>query len=267
MNKSIITGVAFFVTSLTCAHGFAGQKIQLSGQFSSIANKPSITLIIHDEDTGAVSPVLIDLTETSLFKEVNLIGDHYKIIEFSIQYNGGSYNNLCDVGQSVDNMATIISLNGAVGVDQQVPYCSVRYAAIIPSPQAIVPEVAVSSPKNNLPEGSATGTEKPAASDENQQGYKEIAKYLTALSNNCSSGNYVADINTNVVTYAIQGRKNADCEVQIAVGKGKPLHCLLNQDDIAVIASKDQIDALNSGKPSASKAAANIMAQRCHTAS
>lgn len=258
---------------MTGMNTFAAQTIQLEGNFSAVANKPSISFILNDEDAKTMTPYLIDITQKTFLKEIKLLGNHYKILGFTINYNGGSRSDICNLGNTVDNQATMIRLNGAVGLSQQPTQCSVQYTAIIPEQYvpatSTVAATNATSGADAVSGSNANVVEKPNSGSEGSlaQGRKEIARYLTGLKNNCSQGRYAADINNQSVVYDIRGNKNSLCEVDIAAGNGNPIRCLLSPEDIAVVASSDQIEALNNGQSSTSKLAASVMAKRCHSLS
>lgn len=261
MLKEKLNLKLLILTSLFATNTFASQTIQIETAFTTIEKHPIISFIVNDEDAGTVLPYLLNISQKTSFQEIRLSGNHYKIMGFTIQYNGGSYTNFCDLGQQIDNQATMIKIYGSIGENNQAPECSVNYTAIIP-----VQHVTATA-QENTKTNSKTAATKTNAETKTQQGYKEVGRYLSALKNNCKVSRYAANIDNKTVMYDIRGANNAVCEVDIGVANGQPIRCLLSPEDIAVIASDDQITALNNGKPSTSKVATNVMAKRCHALS
>lgn len=268
------------VAGVTSAH--AGQTIELNGSFKALENAPAIALIVRDEDADTVKPFLFSVAQKRFFKTIHLAGNHYKIMSFAIQYNGGSTENICSLGQEIDNQATLITLTGDIlgssNADASHTRCSVKYTSIIPDPKAVnfaaantvasanTPAVSDNASATAAGNGSGNAVQNGSADADIVKGRQEIARYLTGLKS-CKQSRYAANINNQSVVYDIRGNQNSLCEVDIAADKGKPIKCLLSQEDIAVIASNDQIKALSSGKLSTSKLASELMAKRCHTLS
>lgn len=233
---------------------FAAQTIQVHVRLPDNSPSAELLLVVNDIDTGRMTPYLMPLSPGQNLQTFNVEGNHYSITQWKIQAPNLQFIP-CAASQQVDNHSLTVDINGKIA--QGGLSCISREVTTIPqlyTPTATAPTAAITTPNA------------PAATTDPKAGYAEIAKYLTALSSNCTPGEFHAKFETQVIDYTILGKKSGKCNVSIDVNNAKkPLLCPFTDNDIALLGSPAEIQRYKDGTPESAASSLNtrIMNARC----
>ena len=233
---------------------FAAQTIQIHSQLPAESPSAALLLVIYDIDQGRKTPYFMNLTPGQTLQTFHIDGNHFQILQWEIQAPNLKFSP-CAPTQVINNQSLIVNMMGKI--ESNGLHCALREVAIIPQLSTPTP-VTTSSP-----------TITAAVTVDPNAGNKVIANYLTALGKSCQKGTFIADFESQTVTYTILGMNADHCAVTIGTNKLPPLTCNFNQNDIALLASPTEIDGYTQGtaKYSENSLSARIMKARCKTES
>lgn len=228
---------------------FSAQTIQIHTQLPAESPTAALILVVYDIDQDKKTPYFMNLTPGQTLETFYVEGNHFQIIQSEIQAPNVTFSP-CAPTETIDNQSLIVNMVGSIKPDDL--RCAFRKVAVIPQ---------LSTP---APIKTTTPTIKSAAAVDPNAGSKTIANYLTALQN-CKKGTFIADFDTQSVTYTILGMTTGHCDVTISTNQSIPLTCRFNQNDIALLTSSSEIQSYQEGTAVYSENSLNarIMKARC----
>lgn len=229
---------------------YAAQVVQIQANLPQNSSDANFLFILEDSDTGKKTAESVYLHAGQNLATFQVSGDHYRVIPANLEAPNQQFTP-CTPTQLISNHALIITITGNIAPHQL--HCAYRETAALPDLYTPAPIA------HTTPSITTTPTADPNA------GNKAIADYLTALNNNCQKGKFIADFNSQSVTYNILGMNAGRCEVTVGTNKLAPLTCSFNQNDVALIASPTEIESYKSGlkQYSENSLSAQIMKARC----
>jgi hypothetical protein len=249
MKKNILISGLLLSNTL-----YAAQNIQISATIDSLSPRAELIFTIDDFDVGKKTPYIMSLKPGQNFQMFSVEGDHYQITQWSIQAPHLNFM-ACASTEVLNNHSLIVNIIGKIEPNGLT--CRLREVAVIPQLSMTPAPIPASTSSITL----AMPADKNAAN-------KTIANYLTALSKNCQKGTFIADFDTQSVTYKILGMNANHCDVTIGSNQLAPLTCRFNQNDIALLASPTEIGNYQQGTTAYSEnsLSARIMKARCQAA-
>lgn len=248
MKKIVVLSFLFLTHTV-----FSAQTIQIYSQLPTESPSAALLIVIYDIDQDKKTPYFMNLTPGQTLQTFHVEGNHFQILQWGIQAPNLTFAP-CAPTQIIDNHSLIVNIIGKIEANGL--RCALREVAVIPQ---------LSAPAPN-----ATSISKitPALAIDPNAGKKTIANYLTALGNNCQKGTFIADFETQSVTYTILGMNAGHCDVTIGTNQLPPLTCHFNANDIALLASPMEIEGYSLGTTeySENSLSARIMKARCQTA-
>lgn len=246
MKKILVLGLLFTNTI------FAAQTIQVNVRLAENSPAAELLFVVNDIDTGKMTPYMMPLSPGQNLQVFHVEGDHYSITQWQIQAPNLQFTP-CAPNPRIDNHSLTVEMNGKIVAGGL--RCIAREVASIP--QLYTPIENKTAPVITTPS---------APTSDSKNGYAEIAKYLTALSADCSPGEFHAKFETQEIKYTILGKKGGACSVSIDVNHTKkPLLCAFTNNDIALLSSPAEIQRYKDGTPETSANSLNtrIMNARC----
>lgn len=234
----------FFIINAT----YAAQSIQIHAQLPDNSPTAELLFIVDDSDTGRKTPASMSLRAGQNLQTFQVAGDHYQLIPVKLQGPNIQFTP-CVPTQVISNHSLIVTITGTIAPNQLA--CAYRETTTLP--QLYTPIAKPSAPIT------------PTAVADPNAGKKVIADYLTALSKNCQKGKFIADFDSQSVTYNILGMNAGHCNVTVGTNQLPPLTCSFNQNDIALLASPTEIESYKMGTAeySDTSLSARIMKARC----
>ncbi len=246
-NMKKIVALSFILAANT---GFAAQTIQIHSQLPAESPSAAMLIVIYDIDLGKKSPYFMTLSPGQTLQTFHVEGNHFQIIQWEIQAPNLKFSP-CAPTEIVNNHSLIVNMIGKI--EAHGLHCALREVAVIPQ---------LSTP---APTPTAASSITPAIAADPNAGKKAIASYLTALGKDCQKGKFIADFESQSVTYTILGMNAGHCDVTIGTNQLPPLTCSFNQNDIALLASPTDIEnyKLGTAEYSENSLSARIMKARC----
>ncbi|MES2204822.1 MAG: hypothetical protein V4496_06345 [Pseudomonadota bacterium] len=237
---------------LTCIVpiSYATQVVQIQATLPTNSSDANFLFILEDSDTGKKTAESIYLHAGKNLATFQVEGDHYRVIPANLEAPHQQFTP-CAPTQLISNHSLIITITGKIAPNEL--RCNYRETTTLPD---LYTHTAASA--------SAATTSAPVTTDPNA-GSKAIANYLTALSKDCQKGKFIADFDSQSVTYNILGMNAGHCEVNINTNQSLPLTCQFNQNDIALLSSPTEIESykLGTAQYSDNSLSARIMKARC----
>lgn len=229
---------------------FSAQTLQIHSQLPAESPSAALFIVVYDLDQNKKTPYFMDLKPGQTLQTFHVEGNHFQISQWEIQAPNSKFSP-CAPTAMVNNHSLLVDLIGKIEANQL--QCHLREVAVIPQLSTSTP-VAVS-----------TSNAAPAITIDPNVGKKTIANYLTALGKSCQKGTFIADFDSQSVTYTILGMNAGHCDVSIGTNKLPPLLCHFNQNDIALLASPTEIESYQQGTAEYSENSLNarIMKARC----
>ena len=232
---------------------FAAQTIQVHTQLPPESPSAALLIVIYDIDLGKKTPYFMNLSPGQTLQTFHVEGNHFQILQWEIQAPNLKFSP-CAPTDIVNNHSLVVNMIGEIKSNGL--RCALREVAVIPQ---------LSTP---APTPIATSSITPVIAFDPNSGKKAIASYLTALGKDCQKGKFVADFESQSVTYTILGMNADHCDVTIGTNQLPPLTCSFNQNDIALLASPTEIEGykLGTAEYSENSLSARIMKARCKAA-
>jgi len=255
LSLLLLGSIAYAFSSYT-----GKQSIDISISLTQLDIHPTFSMIVKNEDSGAVIPYLFTIDQKNLYQYLQIDGSHFSIQDMRLTYRDQPIA-ICHISQETifDKASLNIMLTGSLTEKSaQLPcsYRAVAHASVIDL-RGYTPPTAVSTN-----DSSSTDTNL-----DSNHGYKGLVKYLNALKS-CRKGNYPAKVNDTLITYAIKGKLGRDCRVEIMTHGADKKHvlCRFNEKSVSYLTSKPIINMYNTGNLSKAneKKITGIMNSSCH---
>lgn len=248
------------VITLACIlnTAYAAQTIQVQAYLPENSSDANFLFILNDSDTGTKTAESMYLHAGKNLATFQVSGDHYQIIPAQLQAPNMQFTP-CSSTQLINNHSLIITLTGEIAPNKLK--CAYRETAALPQ---LYTRAAAATPVATITTSTTNDVKTPP--DDSKTASAEMAKYLTALSQDCKQGEFHMNYSTNKADYMILGMKSGACEVSIDTGKGgKPLLCQFTPSDVALMSSPSRIAQATQGNAaySANDLTTHIMQKAC----